>query len=225
MPETEIDKQAAAIGERAAKRAQTPRALPKVKKQREYLDRLGNRFRMVPEGTAQHHPEYIERIVAEAKGELKPYKRPAPKHTIPIPARVAARTYKYAIELLNIADISASFGVAETTFNRWRKDDPAIDQAIARARKRKTYKVVKAVEAEASDGNMRACELWMRWFRKDLDAQNTPGGVNVNLQLNVIPPAQDAQGWLEQQGAPGLIEQSDAQQNSMPILSGRPAND
>ena len=190
-------------------------------KEREYLNESGSRFRMVAKGTVKHHPDYLVKKAAEKANRNQP--KPSHPATIPEPPDVVAKAYKHALSVPTLEDIAASFGVTTDTLRRWRKDRPDIDVAIAKARTRKTKSMIHQVEQQAAGGNLTAVSMWMRYFRKDLDAERLPPNTMVNLQLNIIPPAVDTRDWLEHRGELHIEDKARTlQDQGTPVFKGRP---
>jgi hypothetical protein len=142
---------------------------------------------------------------------------------IRLPDNVVAKAYEYALKLPSLEDIAACFNVDRTTLQRWRSADPDIDVAISRARTKKTGKMMVHVEKAAQEGSLTAVQLWMKYFRKDLDAERTAPATNINLQLNIIPCAASTEDWLEHRGELHVQDKAHAlQDHGTPVFKGRP---
>ncbi len=171
---------------------------------------------MVRKGTAKHDPEYLQNL------ELRALQKTVGSQEILIPHDIIPKVYKAAIDLPTYADIAATLGIHETTLAKWRKENPDIETAINKARSRKTKTMINVVEKEAKEGNLTAVSMWMRYFRKDLsEEQRGIATTNLNLQLNIIPPAADTKDWLKQRDEQIIIQQSDELKDATPLFKGR----
>jgi hypothetical protein len=193
--------------------------MPKQKKHREYLNADGSRYRLIPiDKSPNHHPAWVppqERRIEENKTNSTRLR--------PVPKDVVARAYRYALRLPNLSDIAACFEVSYETLQRWRKENPEVDQAISKARSAKTQTMMHTVEQQAAEGNLTAVSMWMRYFRKDLDSERTAPATNINLQLSIIPCAASTEDWLEQRGELHIEDKAQAlQDQGTPVFKGRP---